>query len=235
MYVMNIKKYLISVILATSLIACNNTNNNTDKAKEPEIKKTYTTAEQHQIWKDEITKLVPSGYKIEFNFEKIESMISYHKEAEFCLIETQKNFQGFANDLQNKVDIKTAFETFSTKIAKSDEVCSELVMDEMYGDCSTYSLNALKFFEYSLKGDAKRTEYYLKETENKNLKCMFAVSMYKMFEKSNDTPLQHKLAIFTGNDKSPFEFCESSKDDGIQKHYCRITEFQKAGLVSRFE
>ena len=49
---MNIKKYLISVILATSLIACNNTNNNTDKAKEPDIKKTYTTAEQHQIWKD---------------------------------------------------------------------------------------------------------------------------------------------------------------------------------------
>lgn len=236
---MNIKKYLISVILATSLIACNNTNtntnNNTDKAKDLEIKKTYTTAEQHQIWKDEISKLVPSGYQIEYNFDKIESMIAHHKEAEICFVGTQNNFQKYTDNLQNNIDPKIAFETFAEKAKIIDEICSELVMDEMYGDCSNYSLNAIRFFEYSIKGDAKKAEYYKNAFQDSNFKCSMALSMYKIYEDKKHTPTQHKLAIFAGGNKPPFNFCNSSDADGTQKYYCKITDFQKNGLVSKFE
>ena len=236
---MNIKKYLISVILATSLIACNNTNNNTDKAKEPGIKKTYTTAEQHQIWKDEITKLVPSGYKIEFNFEKIEDMLFNAKEANLCFTESKKNFEEFFQGLKVAKNSKQANEALETFVMKykivNDNVCAVLKSNAAYEYCAKYSQNTMDITNASyLKDEAKIKDIQEDMTAN-SIACMGSLSGYNDLIQKNETPLQRKLAIFAGGDKPPFTFCESMMLRGTPKHYCRITEFQKAGLVSRFE
>lgn len=236
---MNIKKYLISVILATSLIACNNTNNNTDKAKEPEIKKTYTIAEQHQIWKDEITKLVPSGYKIEFNFEKIEDMLFNHKEAELCFSESKKNFVEFVSNLKNAKtakDDRYSIEIFLTKYKiLNDTVCQVLANNLFYADCAKFLQNTMDFTNANFLKDDAQIKIASDKMDANTMTCSASLMTYKEFVEKKQKTIDRKLATFAGGEKPPFPFCESIVVQGTPKHFCKITEFQKVGLVSKFE
>ena len=166
-------------------------------------------------------------------------MLFNAKEANLCFTESKKNFEEFFQGLKVAKNSKQANEALETFVMKykivNDNVCAVLKSNAAYEYCAKYSQNTMDITNASyLKDEAKIKDIQEDMTAN-SIACMGSLSGYNDLIQKNETPLQRKLAIFAGGDKPPFPFCESMMLRGTPKHYCRITEFQKAGLVSRFE
>lgn len=207
--------------------------------QEPAIKKTYSTAEQNQIWEQEIRKISPQGYSIEFNFNKVDELPVNYKTARYCVDEVSRSFQEIFERLQKIKHEKQVRESLTDFIAKyqavNDNFCTLLAQDQNYNKCFEYSQSIMDLVIASFKQNANDIDKAQQAISSTSAVCKATLTSYELLIEKNEPLINRKQVVYTGNQKAPFAFCNSFAPYGEIKHFCHLTDFQKAGLVSKFE
>lgn len=201
--------------------------------------KKYSTAEQNQIWEQEIRKISPQGYSIEFNFNKVDELPVNYKTARYCVDEVSRSFQEIFERLQKIKHEKQLRESLTDFIAKyqavNDNFCTLLAQDQNYNKCFEYSQSIMDLVIASFKQNANDIDKAQQAISSTSAVCKATLTSYELLIEKNEPLINRKQVVYTGNQKAPFAFCNSFAPYGEIKHFCHLTDFQKAGLVSRFE